>query len=85
MVFVCLLTFATGVAWSSWHPEFRIQQPPSIRVNEMSLNSRSVCLEEAAYIGRVDPALLQAIVTVESGEHPYAFGWFDKTGVRRFY
>lgn len=33
----------------------------------------------------VDPALLQAIITVESGNHPYVFGWFDAQGVRHIY
>ncbi|MGH7230515.1 MAG: transglycosylase SLT domain-containing protein [Nitrospiraceae bacterium] len=35
------------------------------------------CLREAANVTGVHPALFEAIVKVESGRHPYAFGWYD--------
>jgi len=82
----CLLSFATGMAWARLSPEISIHQPPqTVHLREASLNTWSVCLREAAHHSGVDPALLQAIVTVESGEHPYAFGWNDRTGARKSY
>jgi Transglycosylase SLT domain len=85
MFFVCLLAFATGVAWGCWNPEIRIQQSPASPLHEASLNAWLVCLQEAAYVSGVDPALFHAIVAVESGEHPYTFGWFDRAGARKIY
>jgi soluble lytic murein transglycosylase-like protein len=85
-VFVCLLLFATGMAFASWSPDIRIQRVPlSLHLGDVSVNTWSQCLREAAFVSGVDPALLQAIVTVESGNHPYAFGWFDRQGTRRSY
>lgn len=85
-LFVCLLLFATGMAWASWSPDIHIQRVPlSLHLGEVSLNTWSQCLRDAAFQSGVDPALLQAIVTVESGEHPYAFGWFDRQGTRHSY
>lgn len=86
LVFVCLLVFATGMAYASWSPDIRVQRVPlSLHLGEVSVNTWSQCLREAAFVSGVDPALLQAIVTVESGDHPYAFGWFDRQGTRRTY
>jgi soluble lytic murein transglycosylase-like protein len=86
VVFVCLLLFATGMACASWSPDIRMQRVPlSLHLGEISVNTWSQCLREAAFVSGVDPALLQAIVTVESGDHPYAFGWFDRQGTRRSY
>jgi hypothetical protein len=86
VVLVCLLVFATGIAYASWSPGIRVQRVPlSLHLGEISVNTWSMCLRDAAFVSRVDPALLQAIVTVESGEHPYAFGWFDRQGVRQSY
>ncbi|HKN88356.1 MAG TPA: transglycosylase SLT domain-containing protein [Nitrospiraceae bacterium] len=86
VVFVCLLLFATGMAWASWSPDIHVQRVPwSLHLGEVSVNTWSQCLREAAFVSGVDPALLQAIVTVESGDHPYAFGWFDHQGTRRSY
>jgi len=85
-MFVCLLLFATGMAWASWSPDIRVQRVTlSLHLGEVSINTWSQCLREAAFFSAVDPALLQAIVTVESGDHPYAFGWFDHQGMRRSY
>lgn len=85
-IFVCLLLFATGVAFAFWSPDIHAQRVPlSFHLGEVSVNAWSQCLREAAYVSGVDPALLQAIVTVESGDHPYAFGWFDRQGRRRSY
>lgn len=85
-VFVCLLLFATGMACASWSPDIRVQRVPvSLHLGDVSVNTWSQCLREAAFVSGVDPALLQAIVTVESGDHPYAFGWFDRQGTRRTY
>lgn len=86
VVFVCLLIFATGMACASWSPDIHLQRVPlSLHLGEVSVNTWSQCLREAAFVSGVDPALLQAIVTVESGDHPYAFGWFDRQGTRRSY
>jgi soluble lytic murein transglycosylase-like protein len=86
VLIVCLLSFATGWACASWSPDIRIDQPhTAVQVREAALNGWSACLREAAYASEVDPVLLQAIVAVESGEHPYAFGWNDRQGVRRLY
>src|SRR5687768_7573190 len=86
MAFACLLAFATGMAWASWRPEIHIDSfGLSAGLREASFNTWTGCLQDAAHASGVDPALLQAIVTVESGRHPYAFGWFDKTGVRKTY
>jgi len=86
ILFASVLSFATGWACASWSPEFRIDQPRTgTQVREAALNGWSACLREAAYASEVDPVLLQAIVMVESGEHPYAFGWNDRQGVRRVY
>jgi len=86
VLIACILSFATGLACASWSPEIRVDQPRmSVHVREAALNGWSACLREAAYASEVDPALLHAIVMVESGEHPYAFGWNDRQGVRRFY
>lgn len=86
VVFVCLLVFATGMAYGSWSPDLRVQRVPlSLHLGEVAVNTWSQCLREAAFASGVDPALLQAIVTVESGDHPYAFGWFDRQGARRSY
>ena len=83
---VSFLSFATGWACASWSPDIRIDQPlMPVQVREAALNGWLACLREAAYASEVDPALLQAIVMVESGEHPYAFGWNDRQGVRRVY
>ena len=85
-VFVCLLIFATGMAYASWSPDIHVQHVPlSLHLGEVSVNTWSQCLREAAFVSGVDPALLQAIVSVESGDHPYAFGWFDPQGTRRSY
>lgn len=85
-VFVCLLILATGMACASWSPDIHIRRVPlSLHLGEVSVNTWSQCLREAAFVSGVDPALLQAIVTVESGDHPYAFGWFDRQGTRRSY
>jgi soluble lytic murein transglycosylase-like protein len=85
-VFVCLLLFATGMAFASWSPDIHVQHVPlSLHLADVSVNTWSQCLREAAFVSGVDPALLQAIVTVESGDHPYAFGWFDRQGTRRSY
>ncbi len=85
-VFVCLLLFATGMACASWSPDIHVQRVPlSLHLGEVSVNTWSQCLRDAAFASGVDPALLQAIVTVESGDHPYAFGWFDAQGTRRSY
>ena len=40
------------------------------------------CLRQAAHASGVHPAIFEAIVKVESGRHPYAFGWYD--GSRRW-
>lgn len=86
VVFVSLLVLATGMACASWSPDIKVQRVPlALHLGEVSLNTWSVCLREAAFSSGVDPALLQAIVTVESGDHPYAFGWFDYRGTRRTY
>jgi hypothetical protein len=86
IVFLCLLLFGTGMAWAHWTPDIRVHRPVAgHRFTDASLSSWSVCLQEAASMSGVDPALWQAIVGVESGEHPYAFGWFDRTGARRSY
>jgi len=86
VLIACTLSFATGLACASWSPDIRLDQPrQSVQVREAALNGWSACLREAAYASEIDPALLQAIVIVESGEHPYAFGWNDRQGVRRFY
>ncbi|MEP6888840.1 MAG: transglycosylase SLT domain-containing protein [Nitrospirales bacterium] len=86
VVLVCLLVFATGMAYGSWNPDIRLQRVPlSLHFGEVSVNTWSQCLREAAFASGVDPALLHAIVTVESGDHPYAFGWFDRQGTRRSY
>jgi soluble lytic murein transglycosylase-like protein len=86
VVFVCLLIFATGMACASWSPDIHVQRVPlSFHLGEVAVNTWSQCLREAAFVSGVDPALLQAIVTVESGDHPYAFGWFDAQGTRRSY
>lgn len=86
IVIACLLSFATGIAWARLSPEISIHRPlHTVHVRDASLSTWSVCLREAAYYSGVDPALLQAIVIVESGEHPYAFGWNDRTGARRTY
>lgn len=86
VVFVCLLMLATGMACASWSPDIRVQGVPlSLHLGDVSVNTWSQCLREAAFVSGVDPALLQAIVAVESGNHPYAFGWFDRQGMRRSY
>jgi len=86
VVFVCLLLVATGMAYASWSPDIHVQRVPlSLHLGEVAVNTWSQCLREAAFVSGVDPALLQAIVTVESGDHPYAFGWFDDRGTRRSY
>ena len=86
IVLTALLVIATGVAWGCWHPEIQVSPSPfRAHHSEVSLNTWSGCVREAAYASGVDPALIAAIVTVESGQHPYAFGWYDKKGVRRFY
>jgi hypothetical protein len=74
------------MACASWSPDIHLQRVPlSLHLGEVSVNTWSQCLREAAFVSGVDPALLQAIVTVESGDHPYAFGWFDRQGTRRSY
>lgn len=74
------------MAWTHWMPQVHVHRPVDRhRFTDASFVPWSVCLHDAALMSGVDPALWQAIVTVESGEHPYAFGWFDRTGVRRFY
>lgn len=74
------------MACASWSPDIHIRRVPlSLHLGEVSVNTWSQCLREAAFVSGVDPALLQAIVTVESGDHPYAFGWFDRQGTRRSY
>jgi len=85
-LFFGLLVLATGVACASWTPDIHLKAMPlSLHLGEVSVNTWSVCLKDAAHAGGVDPALLEAIVTVESGNHPYVFGWFDSRGVRRVY
>ena len=85
-LFFGLLVLATGVAYASWTPDIHLKAMPlSLHLGEVSVNTWSVCLKDAAHAGGVDPALLEAIVTVESGNHPYVFGWFDSRGVRRVY
>ena len=84
VVLIGLLVCATGIAYASWSPDIRVQRVPlSLHLGEISVNTWSMCLRDAAFVSGVDPALLQAIVTVESGDHPYAFGWFDRRGTRR--
>src|SRR5690349_7796981 len=86
VVFVCLLIVATGMACASWSPDIHVQRVPlSLHRGEVAVNTWSQCLREAAFVSGVDPALLQAIVTAESGDHHYAFGWFDAQGTRRSY
>lgn len=41
------------------------------------------CLKEEAREINLNPAILHAIVKIESNGHPYAFGWKDHTGRHR--
>ena len=42
MVFVCLLVFATGMAYASWSPDIRVQRVPlSLHLGEVSVNTWS--------------------------------------------
>jgi soluble lytic murein transglycosylase-like protein len=43
------------------------------------------CLQQAAHASGVHPAIFEAIVKVESGRHPYAFGWYDENRKWRSY
>ena len=45
----------------------------------------AICLQQAAQTSGVHPALFEAIVKVESGRHPYAFGWYDGSRKWRSY
>ncbi|WP_447979392.1 lytic transglycosylase domain-containing protein [Candidatus Nitrospira bockiana] len=86
VVFGAFLAVAAGLAWSAWTPDIAFPRVPmSANLGEPALNTWSGCLREAAGDARVDPALLEAIVQVESGEHPFAFGWFDQHGTRHFF
>lgn len=58
---------------------------PSARIGGSRTESWSLCLGQAARNSGVHPALFDAIVRVESGRHPYAFGWYDETRTWRSY
>jgi len=84
VAFAGLLTFSAGLTYTLWSPELALPHVAvSTNLAETAVRDWSGCLREAAGEAGVDPVLLRAIVLVESGEHPYAFGWFDAQGLRR--
>lgn len=83
LAFGGLLTFAVGMSCTFWAPGIALPHIAfSPNLSETAMRDWSNCLREAAGEAGVDPVLLHAIVLVESGEHPYAFGWFDARGLR---
>lgn len=89
----CLLAFSVGFAWAHVAPQIRVYQAPVETSFYLQLpdagaipsHAWSPCLQQAARASGVDPALFHAIVKVESGQHPFAFGWYDPAGFRRSY
>ena len=81
VVLAGLLCFATGFAWSNWSPSVRIHHSP---MEIVAPETWSACVDDAARLSGVDRSLFEAIVVVESGRHPYVFGW-TTSGVRHTY
>jgi soluble lytic murein transglycosylase-like protein len=76
------LCFLTGLTWAQWHPRVRVLPGP---LEIAAPESWDACIRDAARLSGVDAAVIRAIVAVESGRHPYAFGWTDAAGVRQSY
>jgi Transglycosylase SLT domain len=96
LAFACILSIAAEQGWGWWNPEVGIyQEPVEARPQAQSFRSGSIgiarthpwesCLQTTAKRSGVHPALFHAIVKVESGRHPYAFGWYDAGGTWRSY
>jgi hypothetical protein len=60
---------------------------PSVPSSQRSPSTGSWdgCLVNEARDAGIHPSLLRALVQVESGGTPYAFGWYDEKGVRHQY
>jgi soluble lytic murein transglycosylase-like protein len=91
LTFACVLSVITGPAWNMWEHKMDIEavsttQPSqSGRFGVVRTHAWDFCLQKSARRTGVHPALLHAIVKVESGRHPYAFGWYDSTGIWKSY
>jgi hypothetical protein len=86
LVLICVAAEITPMAQTRV-PPVNIEKAalPLIARSTVPISSWAVCLEEAAEASGIDSAILQAIVIVESGNHPYAFGWYDRSRTRRSY
>lgn len=60
---------------------------PSLQSRHAAQSSGSWdgCLINEARDAGIHPSLLRALVQVESGGTPYAFGWYDERGIRHQY
>jgi soluble lytic murein transglycosylase-like protein len=91
----------SGQSWSQYTETLtpaittRLPQPaqsvtfahPSVHSSQPAPHAGSWdgCLVNEARHAGIHPSLLRALVQVESGGTPYAFGWYDESGVRRQY
>lgn len=92
LAFACILSIAAEQGWSWWNSNVEFHQSPrdavypspsplkSARIGIGGTHVWDSCLQAAAERSGVHPALFHAIVKVESGLHPYAFGWQDSGG-----
>ena len=60
-------------------------RPPLVRDGSTPGGDWDACLLHEAREAGLHPSLLRAMVQVESGGTPYAFGWYDDIGVRQQY